>query len=110
MKWAKPMHNYTPMKPPPHLGIDIDQWEKFPCVDCGDEFLFERGLKVHYARKSILIQLYCVQCQCNLQFYNRCQLLRHARMHADQGTSMQFRDAVVKTLPMKYLTATKPVH
>ena len=31
-------------------------------------------------------------------------------MHADQGTSMQFRDAVVKTLPMKYLTATKPVH
>lgn len=29
-------------------------------------------------------------------------------MHADQGTSMQFRDACVRTLPLKYLTATRP--
>ena len=57
MRIPKATKKFEPVRPPPQLGIDIDTWQKYVCLDCGDEFLFEKSLDRHYQRKSVLIQV-----------------------------------------------------
>ena len=108
MHWPKPVNDYKPPKVSPNLGLDISNWPTYPCIDCNDTFLIESSLTYHYNRKSVLIDMFCVACDKKLKFFNRCELLKHARMHKDLGQEMKFKNASVRVLPLEYLTAKKP--
>jgi len=77
-------------KPPARLHLDELMKKTYKCEECNDEFLFEKSLKHHYDRESILIHIHCMVCNLQQVFKNKCQLLRHAREHSLSGKPMKF--------------------
>ncbi|CAG5109974.1 Oidioi.mRNA.OKI2018_I69.chr2.g4436.t3.cds [Oikopleura dioica] len=87
-------------KPPARLHLDDLMKNTFKCEECNDEFLFEKSLKHHYDRESILIHIHCIVCNLQQVFKNKCQLLRHAREHSLNGKPMKFVRPKIMPLTM----------
>ena len=89
---------------------------KFKCLECDDEFLFERSLEHHYNRRSVLIEFKCLSngekpgsdSAKLMRFFNKCALLKYWRGIKNDNREVKYCDTVVKILPMKYMTAKKP--
>ena len=48
----------------------------------------------------IYLQVRCVQCCQMLVFFNKCEILRHAREHSEHGEVMQFNGANLLPIPL----------
>jgi hypothetical protein len=96
-----PIPRQHPPKPPSRLHMEEMLQNTFKCLECGDDFLFEKSLQHHYDRKSIMIEINCIICKGKLVFYNKCQLLRHAREHTQNNQPMKFINPKITPLTMK---------
>lgn len=53
----------------------------FPCIACSTKFTFEQTFHLHLDRRSILIRLYCMECNQYKTFFNKCKLFYHIYSH-----------------------------
>ncbi|XP_076800232.1 uncharacterized protein LOC143445193 isoform X1 [Clavelina lepadiformis] len=88
-----PLNKYIPPPVPERLRASDTESQVHPCSECGDAFIFHANLRRHYGRKSVIVKVHCVQCNQMMVFFNKCEILRHAREHSDQGDVMQFNGA-----------------
>nr|XP_002122767.2 mucin-16 [Ciona intestinalis] len=95
-----PLEKYVPPLMPSHLLPGLIDLENFRCFECGDTFLFNSSLQHHYSRRSITVKVRCVQCNRMLMFFNKCEILKHAREHSDRGDVMQFNGAHLTPIPL----------
>nr|CAB3264076.1 mucin-16 [Phallusia mammillata] len=100
-----PFAKYVPPPLPQRLLPTGPLPDTHRCFECGDTFLLQSSLMHHYERRSIFVKVRCVQCKKMLVFFNKCEILRHAREHSDRGDVMQFNGANLTPIP---LTLCKP--
>lgn len=58
------------------------------CEGCGDEFITERGLNDHYARKSVVISFTCRCDKKVMLFYNMCSFARFYDRHKGSNSNL----------------------
>uniref|UniRef100_A0A8C5DGV7 Zinc finger protein 532-like n=1 Tax=Gouania willdenowi TaxID=441366 RepID=A0A8C5DGV7_GOUWI len=94
-----PVPVYVPnLSPPSAASISLHS-RGFKCLECGDSFALEKSLTQHHERRSVQIEVTCNKCAKSLVFYNKCQLLFHARDHNDKVVVMQGSHLILKPIP-----------
>ncbi|XP_028318905.1 zinc finger protein 532-like isoform X1 [Gouania willdenowi] len=94
-----PVPVYVPnLSPPSAASISLHSGG-FKCLECGDSFALEKSLTQHHERRSVQIEVTCNNCAKSLVFYNKCQLLFHARDHNDKVVVMQGSHLILKPIP-----------
>uniref|UniRef100_A0A8C5FZE7 Zinc finger protein 532-like n=1 Tax=Gouania willdenowi TaxID=441366 RepID=A0A8C5FZE7_GOUWI len=94
-----PVPVYVPnLSPPSAASISLHS-RGFKCLACGDSFALEKSLTQHHERRSVQIEVTCNKCAKSLVFYNKCQLLFHARDHNDKVDVMQGSHLILKPIP-----------
>uniref|UniRef100_A0A673ID15 Zinc finger protein 532 n=1 Tax=Sinocyclocheilus rhinocerous TaxID=307959 RepID=A0A673ID15_9TELE len=94
-----PVPVYVPNLSPPISACISLPSRGYKCLECGDSFALEKSLTQHYDRRSVRIEVTCNHCAKNLVFYNKCNLLSHARGHKDKGVVMQCSHLILKPIP-----------
>uniref|UniRef100_A0A8D0L2Z7 Zinc finger protein 592 n=1 Tax=Sphenodon punctatus TaxID=8508 RepID=A0A8D0L2Z7_SPHPU len=96
---ANPVPIYMPnLSPPLDSSIRVPA-SGYCCLECGDSFALEKSLAQHYSRRSVHIEVMCTQFSTVLLFFNKCNLLKHARDHKNKGFIMQCSQLLMKPLP-----------
>ncbi|XP_046662079.1 zinc finger protein 532-like [Homalodisca vitripennis] len=78
----------------PYVPLDTSTGVTYNCLECCDKFSLQSSLTHHLARRSVSIRYWCRICKTELEFYNRCVLLKHLRRH---NTSLKHIDTTCIT-------------
>ncbi|XP_069899427.1 zinc finger protein 592 isoform X1 [Dipodomys merriami] len=107
---SNPVPLYAPnLSPPADSRIHVPA-SGYCCLECGDAFALEKSLGLHYARRSVHIEVLCTLCAKTLLFFNKCSLLRHARDHKGRGLVMQCSQLLVKPIAADQMFVPAPLN
>ncbi|XP_042526380.1 zinc finger protein 592 [Dipodomys spectabilis] len=107
---SNPVPLYAPnLSPPADSRIHVPA-SGYCCLECGDAFALEKSLGLHYARRSVHIEVLCTLCSKTLLFFNKCSLLRHARDHKGRGLVMQCSQLLVKPIAADQMFVPAPLN
>ncbi|XP_063395108.1 zinc finger protein 532-like [Cydia fagiglandana] len=93
--FTKALPNYV-------IPVPTAGYKTYPCIDCGDRFLFKSSFEYHINRQSVVITYMCRYCNQQKTFNNRCKLLSHIRSHAFKTATINVSDLKVDPLPASY--------